>query len=82
MEDWTLFKIIVVLLSFFWFSWGTLLIDYGSSLQNGCIFQTLLLDKVEPRVIYHSGLLIVFGSFFAVVLIALNELLKRRSKPV
>jgi len=79
MHDWTPFKLFVGMISFFIFSWGTLLIDYGATLQNGCVFQTLLLDKIEPRVVYHLGLLMVFGSFFVVTLISINEILKRRT---
>jgi hypothetical protein len=53
----------------FWFSLGLMLMDYGASFKCNGIGQSLIFERVEPRVMYHSGLLMTIASFLILVVL-------------
>lgn len=65
-----LFRIMLIFCIVILFSIGIMLIDYGASLK--CFFeckglefylQSLVFERIEPRIAYHLGLLLVISTF-------------------
>ncbi len=75
MKKWLAFKIFSVVALGFLFSLGLLLIDYGASLKGTDGYgQSLAFERVDPRVMYHEGIIFVLGSFLCMTVIAAHEL--------
>jgi hypothetical protein len=52
------------------FSLGLMQMDYGATFkETGGYGQSLLFSRVEPREIYHSGLIIVSATFFILTML-------------
>ncbi|MEM0265573.1 MAG: hypothetical protein QXP13_06275 [Candidatus Methanomethylicia archaeon] len=58
---------------------GMMLIDYGASLR--CIqylydayLETLVFQRVEPRIAYHLGVLIVFTTFMTIIALLISKI--------
>jgi hypothetical protein len=52
-----------------------MLIDYGASFKDIGYGQSLIFERIEPRVMYHSGLLLVTCSFLILTLLCAHYLL-------
>jgi len=75
------FKIMASICLAFLFFLGLLLMDYGASLNNikgqikGEIYgQSLVFSRVEPRIMYHTGLVLCLASFLSLELLFVNEI--------
>ncbi|VVB61554.1 Uncharacterised protein [uncultured archaeon] len=75
MKKWLSFKIFSVVALGFLFSLGMLLIDYGASLKGTDGYgQSLAFERVDPRIMYHEGIIFVLGSFLCMTVLAAHEL--------
>lgn len=74
------FKVFAVVVLGFLFSLGLMLMDYGASAKGtDGSGMSLVFEKIDPRVMYHEGLLLVLASFLfmtSLVAIELKEKLK------
>jgi hypothetical protein len=72
------FKIILIVCLAFFQVLGLMLIDYGASAGNfagyDTVFQSLAFGRIEPRIIYHLGILFVATSYLCLTALAINEL--------
>lgn len=76
--NWLFFKIVVMMVLIYFFSLGLMLMDYGASFKcfKECggldaYLQSLVFERIEPRVVYHLGLVFVVASFmFAEMIVA------------
>jgi len=62
--DWFVFKFLLVFVCIYFFSLGLMMIDYGATFKDlKVVGQSLVFENIEPRIMYHLGLLLVTGSF-------------------
>lgn len=69
----------IVLAHFLFF--GMMLIDYGITFKCLCsdvkfYAQTLLFEKIEARVVYHLGIILILFSFLVLEALYINEVVK------
>lgn len=66
----------LVLIHIFWL--GIMLVDYGASFKcDNILFEGLVLKNVEPRVVYHFGLVLIIFSFLIMEIFAIYLLSKK-----
>ena len=54
---------------------GLMLIDYGATFKDAnAYFQSLLFGRIEPRIVYHFGVILVLTTFFISQIIIVNEI--------
>jgi hypothetical protein len=76
-RKWLGFKILLVMILGFLFSTGLMLMDYGATFKDTEAYgQSLVFERIEPRTIYHTGMLLVIGSFFVLSMLCAWELSK------
>jgi hypothetical protein len=67
--DWFVFKFLLVFVSIYFFCIGLMLMDYGATFKEKMIGQSLIFENIEPRIMYHLGLLLVTGSFMLLTML-------------
>jgi hypothetical protein len=50
---------------------GIMLMDYGATFNNIGFGQSLMFDRIEPRVMYHSGVVLCYSSFLTISFLCL-----------
>ena len=88
--EWKTIKLWGVLIIGFFFFLGMMLIDYGASFkcQEECKYictgeclefrvSSLASKGLEPRIVYHIGVLLVIVSFLILAGVVYNEIVKR-----
>lgn len=80
---WKVFKMVLMSVLIWHFCLGVMLIDYGASFKcfkecniGNVTFESLILRNIEPRVVYHLGLIFVLLSFLILQFIYSYELIK------
>jgi hypothetical protein len=77
MSNWMMFEILLVTLSNLMFCEGLMLMDYGATFKNiGFVGESLVFKNIEPRVIYHTGLVMCLVSYLMLVILSAWELSK------
>jgi hypothetical protein len=69
------FKFMLVIVCSYFFNLGLMLMDYGATFKDVGYCQSLIFERIEPRVVYHSGLLLVTCSFLILTLLCAHYLL-------
>jgi hypothetical protein len=79
--DWFVFKFLLVFICIYFFCLGLMLMDYGATFKDlkGIVGQSLIFENIEPRVLYHSGLLLVTCSFMILIVLCAYYLSWERS---
>lgn len=75
-REWLGPKLLLVVIASWFFATGIMLMDYGATFKDVGFGQSLVFERIEPRVIYHSGLLMALGSFLIVCVLCAYELSK------
>ena len=78
--DWFVFRFSLVFVCIYFFVLGLMLMDYGATFKDlPVIGQSLLFERIEPRVMYHSGLLLAAFSFMVLTILSAYYLSQERS---
>jgi len=78
-KNWFIFKFVLVIACSYLFNLGLMLMDYGATFKDVGYAQSLIFERIEPRVVYHSGLLLVTCSFLILTLLCAHYLLIEQS---
>jgi hypothetical protein len=72
-------KFLLIFISVMAFFLGLMLIDYGVSFKDmrGIVaFQSLIFDNIDPRVTYHSGIMLVVSAFLTMCALSFHCVVK------
>jgi hypothetical protein len=72
-------KFLLIFISVMAFFLGLMLVDYGATFKDmrGIVaFQSLAFDNIDPRVTYHSGILLVVSAFLTTYALSFHCVVK------
>jgi len=83
-KDWFIFKFMLVIVCSYFFNLGLMFMDYGATFKDlkWIVGQSLIFENIEPRVMYHSGLLLVTCSFLILTLLCAHLLIEKCGKKI